>query len=437
VLLFAGAQLLNRNDKANEVAARTEKNTPAPSTNNKQPAVADSNGSNGAIITANPPSAIAESPSKKPIFVSPDDLSNYYDKKFGEVEPLKKEDLSIAGTKGKESTVAQPQKDFEFTPAEPVLERARLDSARPKTIQNAAPVREQGRYYDLNTAPPTASANKPKEETNFSFQKRRQTESDNIQQAKQEATAQQNNGSFNNTAVNAPDNGVFNNVRGNNVNTNNFSNGVTSNNAATLQNGLYLNPSPARSFNFNYRITDALGNTVPFTNISIPADNLVTYARADGSFGLESTDSVLTVNLRAAGFQQQAFKLRYNTNAGNLVLQDDKTAASNLVVVGEQKNYALKKKSGMLKSVVEEVEPSDGWASYDSYLANNINTTDKPKGEVELTFSVNKKGEPTDVKVNKSLSEAADQEAIRLLTQGPRWKGKKKKKSKGTVVVTF
>jgi hypothetical protein len=119
------------------------------------------------------------------------------------------------------------------------------------------------------------------------------------------------------------------------------------------------------------------------------------------------------------------------------VLQDDKTAASNLVVVGEQKNYALKKKSGMLKSVVEEVEPSDGWASYDSYLANNINTTDKPKGEVELTFSVNKKGEPTDVKVNKSLSEAADQEAIRLLTQGPRWKGKKKKKSKGTVVVTF
>ncbi|MBL7728566.1 MAG: energy transducer TonB, partial [Dinghuibacter sp.] len=190
-----------------------------------------------------------------------------------------------------------------------------------------------------------------------------------------------------------------------------------------------------RNFNFNYRITDSKGNGIPYANIAIPADQLVTYARSDGSFGLFSADSVLRVNFKAAGYEPKSFLLTNNNQTSNIVLKEE-VAFNNkdMVVVGEQKNFAIRKKAD--KSVTDEAEPLDGWVNYDSYLANNIDASNKNKGVVELSFELNKKGEITGVTVEKSLGAREDEEAIRLLTQGPKWKGKKKK-AKGRVTVTF
>lgn len=190
-----------------------------------------------------------------------------------------------------------------------------------------------------------------------------------------------------------------------------------------------------RNFTFNYRVTDSKGNSIPYTNIAIPADQLVTYARADGSFGLFSADSVLRVQFKAAGYEPKSFLLRNNTQTTTIALNEEVAFRDkNMVVVGEQKNFAIRKKAD--KSVTDEAEPLDGWVTYDSYLANNIDAANKTKGVVELSFELNKKGEITGVTVEKSLGEKEDQEAIRLLTQGPKWKGKKKR-SKGRVMVTF
>lgn len=194
----------------------------------------------------------------------------------------------------------------------------------------------------------------------------------------------------------------------------------------------------ARNYMFNYRVTDNNGNSIPFSNISIPADQLITYSRSDGSFGLFSADTVLRVNVKAAGYEPKSFLLRNNTQPSNLTLNEESLAKDkNLVIVGDQKNFALRK-ANKAKSAAEkeEAEPLDGWGTYDAYLANNIDITNKNKGEVELSFEVGKKGEIKSVTVEKSLGAKEDQEAIRLVTQGPKWKGKKKK-SKGRVIVTF
>jgi TonB family protein len=92
--------------------------------------------------------------------------------------------------------------------------------------------------------------------------------------------------------------------------------------------------------------------------------------------------------------------------------------------------------------VLDEPEPVDGWSNYDLYLVNNLKVPETFKtkqgsgGEVELSFEVDKNGEPVNITVKKSLCESCDKEAIRLLKEGPKWK-RKIKKGKGTVTIAF
>jgi TonB family protein len=91
---------------------------------------------------------------------------------------------------------------------------------------------------------------------------------------------------------------------------------------------------------------------------------------------------------------------------------------------------------------LEEPEPADGWSNYDTYIANNLNIPENARekqaigGEVELSFEVDKNGEPVNIKITKSLCERCDKEAIRLVKDGPKWK-RKAKKGRTTVKVAF
>jgi outer membrane biosynthesis protein TonB len=82
------------------------------------------------------------------------------------------------------------------------------------------------------------------------------------------------------------------------------------------------------------------------------------------------------------------------------------------------------------KVIVEEsqvLEPEKGWAAFESYLHTSL---EFPKdalsrgisGSVRLAFSIDDAGKPYQVRVVRSLSLSCDVEAIRLLTDGPKWK---------------
>lgn len=71
-------------------------------------------------------------------------------------------------------------------------------------------------------------------------------------------------------------------------------------------------------------------------------------------------------------------------------------------------------------------KPVIGMKKYKKYLKENLiqptdETCSEMKGTVILTFSIDKKGRPNDVKVKKGLCESADKEAIRLILDGPDW----------------
>jgi hypothetical protein len=87
---------------------------------------------------------------------------------------------------------------------------------------------------------------------------------------------------------------------------------------------------------------------------------------------------------------------------------------------------------------VDTASPVEGWPAFDAYLTKNRKTPPEWKtkasanGDVELTFNVDSNGNPVLIKVKNSLCAACDAEAIRLLKEGPKWRGKK-----GTVKVSF
>ncbi|WP_299288617.1 energy transducer TonB [uncultured Mucilaginibacter sp.] len=56
-----------------------------------------------------------------------------------------------------------------------------------------------------------------------------------------------------------------------------------------------------------------------------------------------------------------------------------------------------------------------------SYLDKNVRSVNNVKGKVVTTFIVEKDGSLTDIKVIEGLSKEADEEAIRVLKESPKW----------------
>lgn len=193
---------------------------------------------------------------------------------------------------------------------------------------------------------------------------------------------------------------------------------------------------------FRGRVTDPSRIGVPFANVTNTRDNVGTYTDALGNFTLTSTDSVLNVQVRSVGFENNMKQLRNTTPADNeVVLQEDRKNIDERVVSYQKPNATAR--TSQAKVTLTEPEPEPGWDKYDSYLANNVIIPDDFKpvktetNSVQVSFEVDKNGEPVNFKVEKSLCSSCDKEAIRLIKAGPKWKRNANKKGRTTVTINF
>jgi TonB family protein len=146
------------------------------------------------------------------------------------------------------------------------------------------------------------------------------------------------------------------------------------------------------------------------------------------------------VQVRSIGFENSNVQLRNSVANNQVVLQDDRKSLSEVVINNQKPNAAVRRDNNNVKLV--EPEPADGWENYDTYLVNNLNPPEEIKskqntgGQVEVSFEVDKNGNPVNIKVEKSLCKKCDDEAIRLIKEGPKWK-RHAKKGRTTVTVPF
>jgi hypothetical protein len=120
--------------------------------------------------------------------------------------------------------------------------------------------------------------------------------------------------------------------------------------------------------------------------------------------------------------------------ANNATLNKDhqagyKTETDNLNAKKETKpklNKAISEKDYAAEPSVGRIDPIDS-VVFNEYLDKNLKPVNDSinkqayRGKTILSFTVNRKGEPKDIKVETSLCAPCDAQAIRLLEKGPKW----------------
>jgi len=192
------------------------------------------------------------------------------------------------------------------------------------------------------------------------------------------------------------------------------------------------------------RVTDQNNNPLANAYVQLPNannnNNFVT--DRSGYFKIPvSADTAVDVSVNMAGYAQQNVRLQNNDAMNRIQLKPaiasryDEARRMSLAkkIIEAKKNYPN-------ATTQQNAEPVNGWFSYDQYLEKNKKipvSNPNLTGDVVVSFEVNKKGNLSAFKINQSLAKAYDDEAIRLVKQGPAFKLLKGRKARITVIVRF
>lgn len=192
-------------------------------------------------------------------------------------------------------------------------------------------------------------------------------------------------------------------------------------------------------------VVDEQGEPLIGVNVYYKDSNLGTLTNLDGEFSLKKKNGDGTIVISFIGYETVAIPADANEimtitmheSSGQLdeVVVMGHTAKRKLTMTGAITTVSLDELKAAQDSVdatadtlinLPASEPVIGMKKYKKYLKKNLirptdEDCDKVKGEVVLSFFVNKEGRPYDIKVKESLCESSDKEAIRLIQEGPDW----------------
>jgi len=193
---------------------------------------------------------------------------------------------------------------------------------------------------------------------------------------------------------------------------------------------------------FSGKVVDGQNRSIPFATVKMANANQIAAADQYGYFQFKSRDSIAEISISSEGYRDRNLVLNSNQQALNIMLDplNEKGKLSEVKSKSTGKKAAYGFDDSELKGYVMDAEPVIGWDQYNLYLDSNKRIpTNEPRinGEVVVSFKVNQKGEFSSFEVEKSMSKAYNNEAIRLIKQGPAWRVIKGKKPKVKVIVKF
>lgn len=200
---------------------------------------------------------------------------------------------------------------------------------------------------------------------------------------------------------------------------------------------------PGKAYNysntFSGNILDQSNKPVANASIQIPHLNIATQTDKWGNFSFRAADTVLNVSIASTGFETQNIRLHDSASLNQIVLKPLSPHAGDVVT---QTNGAEKRKKSAAQEIainILDAEPLTGWEAYSAYLEKNKKIPNDAKnihGSVVVSFTVHSRF-INNFKVEQSLDDDLDEEAIRLIRTGPAWKLLKGKKATATVIVKF
>lgn len=172
-------------------------------------------------------------------------------------------------------------------------------------------------------------------------------------------------------------------------------------------------------------VTNENGQPLPYASVSVNGTRLRTITDKEGNFTLPATDTAKLLTANAVGYEMAFVPV---TKADkNVIVLKESPALSEVVVTGQ----AQGRKKAPSQFIVDsgDLEPEEGWIQYNEYVESKLKpivAKTKERREVSLSFEVNDMGEPVNITVENSQCPQCNDQAIKLLREGPKWKKGKK-----------
>lgn len=169
-------------------------------------------------------------------------------------------------------------------------------------------------------------------------------------------------------------------------------------------------------------VSDDTGEPLPGVNVVIKGTTIGVTTDIDGTYQLLKTDD-MTLAYSFVGFESQEVEVGERSIID--VTMDGATELQEVVVTG----YSSEDEEST--TGYAPAKPVSGNKAYKKYLEDNLQYPDAAKenqidGTVILELSISTFGEIDQVDIKKSLGYGCDQEAIRLVKEGPKWEAAEK-----------
>ena len=181
-----------------------------------------------------------------------------------------------------------------------------------------------------------------------------------------------------------------------------------------------LSSTPTNANQVSGRVTDVIrGDALLAISVELQGTDLQTTTDFDGYYQLEIPDSLDSPVLvfSANGYETTTVEVT-NESQINIVLKEE--AVSFPVV-------ALQSQPASRSSIRNrEATPVRGYDEYERYLNDNLKVPEQAlqrgtKGKVVLHVTIENSGDIGAIKVQRSIGDGCDEEAIRLVKEGPSW----------------
>lgn len=176
---------------------------------------------------------------------------------------------------------------------------------------------------------------------------------------------------------------------------------------------------------FAGQVVDSSNKAIPFANIFAENNTLAITTDAAGNFAFTMPDSSVHIAVNAVGYLPSTTLLHKSEADNKIVLKPSNNALSEVVIATKKKNPSDYRRE---RISLQDVTPLNGWNAFNDYVAENLEPPEESgfetRGEVLLSFDVDKNGKAINVSVEKSLCSSCDAAAVQLIKEGSRWKKK-------------
>ena len=164
------------------------------------------------------------------------------------------------------------------------------------------------------------------------------------------------------------------------------------------------------------------GEPLAGANVLLEGTELGTITNFDGRFQLELPDSInQKLVFFYIGYESQSIALGEEDSL-TVVLPEGDALLESVTITG----YGATRRQREIHPATPR--PENGFSELRQYIHDKLNYPEAARengieGKVKLKFSIQPDGSPGNFEVKRSLGYGCDQEAIRLLKEGPKWKG--------------